>query len=172
MVLCPGVTTGDVTIINSKTKELLPLDSAMKFEIIKPLNSGIGATLNSRNNNITLGYLGTKSVSYTAQLDSPEWTQPVSAKGKITYITSPEKLSLVLGQKQVTLNMATNINANGRIEVPVSVNNSDIRIDELQFSGTAIKLMGDNGYLYCDDVPSAQGIKVVELGLNLSLIHI
>ena len=166
MVLCPGVTTGDVTIINSKTKELLPLDSAMKFEIIKPLNSGIGATLNSRNNNITLGYLGTKSVSYTAQLDSPEWTQPVSAKGKITYITSPEKLSLVLGQKQVTLNMATNINANGRIEVPVSVNNSDIRIDELQFSGTAIKLMGDNGYLYCDDVPSAQGIKAVELGLN------
>ncbi len=166
MVICPGVTTGDVHVINTKTKEQLPLDSAMKFEIIKPLNSGIGATLNSRNDNITLGYLGTKSVSYTAQLDSPEWTQPVSAKGKITYITSPEKLSLILGQKQATLNMATNIAANGEIEIPVSVNSSDIRIDELQFSGTATKLKEDYGYLHYDDVPSAQGIKAIELGLN------
>ncbi len=166
MVICPGVTTGDVHVINTKTKEQLPLDSAMKFEIIKPLNSGIGATLNSRNDNITLGYLGTKSVSYTAQLDSPEWTQPVSAKGKITYITSPEKLSLILGQKQATLNMVTNIAANGEIEIPVSVNSSDIRIDELQFSGTATKLKEDYGYLHYDDVPSAQGIKAIELGLN------
>lgn len=166
MVICPGVTTGDVHVINTKTKEQLPLDSAMKFEIIKPLNSGIGATLNSRNDNITLGYLGTKSVSYTAQLDSPEWTQPVSAKGKITYITSPEKLSLILGQKQATLNMATNIAANGEIEIPVSVNSSDIRIDELQFSGTATKLKEDYGYLHYDEVISAQGIKAVELGLN------
>lgn len=163
MVICPGVTTGDVNVINTKTKEQLLLDSAMKFEIIKPSNSGIGATLNSRTGNITLGYLGTKSVSYTAKLDSPEWTQPVNAKGKITYITSPEKLSLILGQKQVTLNMATNT-ANGLIEIPVSVNNSDIQIEKLHFSGTATKLKEDYGYLYYKDVTSAQGI-TIELGL-------
>jgi len=165
MVVCPGITSGVVNVIDSKTKEQVPLDNTMAFAITKPLNSGMSTALN-RDGSIKVDYLGTKNVSYTAELNSPDWTQPVNAKGKITYVTSPDKLALSLGSKQLTLNMATNITANGTNTIPISVNGSDIGITKLTYGGSAAKLIDTDGYLACDIRPSSQGIRSISLGLN------
>lgn len=165
MVVCPGITSGVVNVINSKTKEQIPLDNTMTFAVTKPLNSGISTTI-SRDGNVDIDYLGTKNVSYTAELNSPDWTQAVNAKGKITYVASPDKLSLSLGSKQLTLNTATNITANGTNTIPISVNGSDIGITKLTYGGSAAKLIDTNGYLVCDYSPSGQGIRSISLGLN------
>lgn len=165
MVVCPGITSGVVNVINSKTKEQVPLDNTMTFAVTKPLNSGISTTI-SRDGNVDIDYLGAKNVSYTAELNSPDWTQAVNAKGKITYVASPDKLSLSLGSKQLTLNMATNITANGTNTIPISVNGSDIGITKLTYGGSAAKLIDTNGYLVCDYSPSGQGIRSISLGLN------
>jgi hypothetical protein len=165
MVVCPGITSGVVNVINSKTKEQVPLDNTMAFAVTKPLNSGMSTALN-RDGSIKVDYLGTKNVSYTAELSSPDWTQSASAKGKITYVTSPDKLALSLGSKQLTLNMATNITANGTNTIPISVNGSDIGITKLTYGGSAAKLIDTDGYLACDIRPSSQGIRSISLGLN------
>lgn len=165
MVVCPGITSGVVNVIDSKTKEQVPLDNTMAFAITKPLNSGMSTAFN-RDGSIKVDYLGTKNVSYTAELNSPDWTQPVNAKGKITYVTSPDKLALSLGSKQLTLNMATNITANGTNTIPISVNGSDIGITKLTYGGSAAKLIDTDGYLACDIRPSSQGIRSISLGLN------
>lgn len=165
MVVCPGITSGVVNVIDSKTKEQVPLDNTMAFAITKPLNSGMSTALN-RDGSIKVDYLGTKNVSYTAELNSPDWTQLVNAKGKITYVTSPDKLALSLGSKQLTLNMATNITANGTNTIPISVNGSDIGITKLTYGGSAAKLIDTDGYLACDIRPSSQGIRSISLGLN------
>lgn len=165
MVVCPGITSGVVNVIDSKTKEQVPLDNTMAFAITKPLNSGMSTALN-RDGSIKVDYLGTKNVSYTAELNSPDWTQSVNAKGKITYVTSPDKLALSLGSKQLTLNMATNITANGTNTIPISVNGSDIGITKLTYGGSAAKLIDTDGYLACDIRPSSQGIRSISLGLN------
>ena len=165
MVVCPGITSGVVNVIDSKTKDQVPLDNTMAFAITKPLNSGMSTALN-RDGSIKVDYLGTKNVSYTAELNSPDWTQSVNAKGKITYVTSPDKLALSLGSKQLTLNMATNITANGTNTIPISVNGSDIGITKLTYGGSAAKLIDTDGYLACDIRPSSQGIRSISLGLN------
>ncbi len=165
MVICPGISSGVVNVINSKTKEQVLLDNAMTFAVTKPLNSGISTTIN-RNGSIAVKYLGTKNVSYTTELKSSNWTQPVNAKGKITYVTSPDKLSLSLGSKQLTLNMATNIKANGTNTIPISVNGSDIGITKLTYGGSAAKLIDIDEYLVCDYRPTSQGIKSISLGLK------
>lgn len=165
MVVCPGITTSVVNVINSKTKEQILLDNTMTVVVTKPLNSNISTTLN-KDGSINVNYLGEKNVSYTAELRCSDWTQPVNAKGKITYVTSPDKLSLSLGSKQLTLNMATNITANGMNTIPISVNGSDIAITKLTYEGSAAKLIDTNGYLVCDIIPSSKGIRNISLGLN------
>lgn len=165
MVICPGISSGVINVINSKTKEQIPLDNTMTLVVTKPQNSGINLTIN-RNGSASVDYLGTKNVSYTTELKSSNWTQAVNVKGKITYVTSPDKLSLSLGSKQLTLNMATNITANGTHTIPIAVNGSDIGITRLTYGGTAAKLIETDEYLACDFRPSSQGIRSISLGLN------
>lgn len=165
MVVCPGISSGVINVINSKTKEQIPLDNTMTLAVTKPQNSGINLTIN-RNGSASVDYLGAKNVSYTTELKSSNWTQAVNPKGKITYVTSPDKLSLSLGSKQLTLNMATNITANGMNTIPISVNGSDIAITKLTYGGSAAKLIDTDKYLACDFRPSSQGIRSISLGLN------
>ena len=75
-------------------------------------------------------------------------------------------MSLSVGSKQLTLNMGTNITANGMNTIPISVNGSDIGITKLTYGGTAAKLIDTDGYLACDFRPTSQGIKSISLGLN------
>jgi len=163
MVVCPGITKGVVNVINSKTKDQILLDNTMTFTVTKP--SGINAKIN-KDGTITVEYLNTKNLSYTTELNCSDWTQPVNVKGKITYVASPDKLSLALGNKQLTLNMDTNITANGMNTISISVNGSDIAITKLTYGGSAAKLIDTDGYLVCDIIPSSKGIRNISLGLN------
>ena len=52
---------------------------------MKPLNSGISSVVN-RNGSVSINYVGAKSISYTAEVKKPDWTQPVNVRGKITYV--------------------------------------------------------------------------------------
>ncbi len=165
MVMCPGVSSGMTNVINSKTKEQVFADNTATFQIMKPLNSGISSVVN-RNGSVSINYVGAKSISYTAEVKKPDWTQPVNVRGKITYVKSPENMSLSVGSKQLTLNMGTNITANGMNTIPISVNGSDIGITKLTYGGTAAKLIDTDGYLACDFRPTSQGIKSISLGLN------
>lgn len=161
LTFCPGISSGTVSVINTKTKEVLALNSSsMTLIMQKPADNAVAAAIN-RNGSVDVSYFGSKSVSYTAALTSSKWTQPVNVSGKITYIKSPEKMALALGSKQLTLNMGTNISANGTNGIAVSVNNSDISVTSITYDGTAKQLI-DAGYLsYAFD---AKGQKI-RLGL-------
>ena len=164
MVTCPGITKGVVNVINSKTKAVIPMDAlSMTFKIFKPADGSVEAEIKKNSGGVTLTYAGTKNLSYTAIVTSSEWTQDVSVKGKVSYIKSPEKLALALGSKQVTLNMATNVTANGMHTIPVAVNGSDIAITKLTYDGTAQPLIDTYGYLNVDFSFKNQSIN---LGLN------
>lgn len=164
MVTCPGITKGVVNVINSKTKAVIPMDAlSMTFKIFKPADGSVEAEIKKNSGGVTLTYAGTKNLSYTAIVTSSEWTQDVSVKGKVSYIKSPEKLALALGSKQVTLNMATNVTANGMHTIPVAVNGSDIAITKLTYDGTAQPLIDTYGYLNVEFSFKNQSIN---LGLN------
>lgn len=162
LTVCPGISSGIVNVVNTKTKEMIPINaSAMTFGIVKPSNSPIGVEIR-RDQSVSMTYAGTKSLSYTAEVSSTDWTQPANAKGKITYVKRPEKMSLALGKKSVILNMGTNIEVNGVHRIPVSVTGSNIAIKDITYDGTAKKLT-DAGYLMYKFNPSDQSIS---LGLN------
>ena len=46
MVVCPGISSGVINVINSKTKEQIPLDNTMTLAVTKPQSSGINLTIN------------------------------------------------------------------------------------------------------------------------------
>ncbi|MBQ2257871.1 MAG: hypothetical protein II247_04240 [Lachnospiraceae bacterium] len=146
LTFCPGISAGTVSVINTKTKEVLTLNSSsMTLIINKPTDNTVNAVIN-RKGGVDISYSGTKSVSYSAALTSSQWTQPVNIPGKITYVKAPEQMSLALGSRQLTLNMGTNIKANGTNSIAVNVNNSDLSIASLTYDGTA-KTLIDAGYL-------------------------
>lgn len=167
MVTCPGITSGTVSVLDSKTKAVIPMKNlSMELNIIKPVSSGISAGI-QRDGKVALGYYGTKNVSYTAEIKNSDWTQPAAAKGKITYVKSPDKMSLALGSRKLTLNMATNRTANGMNTIPVSVNGSNIAIKKLTYAGTAAQLIDTAGYLACEAETNVQGaVNGISLGLN------
>ncbi|MDE7321998.1 MAG: hypothetical protein K2N73_04590 [Lachnospiraceae bacterium] len=164
MVTCPGISKGIVNVINSKTKEAFSVDAApMTFKIVKPTDGSVDAEIKKNSGGVSITYAGTKNLSYTAEVASSEWTQAVNVNGKISYIKSPEKLSLAMGSKQLTLNMATNITANGTNTIPVFVNGSNIAITKLTYDGTAQPLIDTAGYLDFEFKSKDQSIS---LGLN------
>lgn len=146
LTFCPGISAGTVSVINTKTKEALTLNSSsMTLIMQKPADHTVGAVIN-RKGGVDISYSATKNVSYTAALTSSQWTQPVNISGKITYVKAPEQMALALGSKQLTLNMGTNVKANGTNSIAVAVNNSDATITSLSCDGTAKQLI-DTGYL-------------------------
>ncbi len=167
MVTCPGISKGIVNVINSKTKETISMNEVpMTFEIVKPADGSVEAEIKKNNSGVSLTYAGTKNLSYTAKVASSEWTQAVNVNGKVSYIKSPDKLSLALGSKQLTLNMATNITANGTNTIPVSVSGSNTAITKMTYDGTAKQLIETAGYLDFEFKSKDQSI---HLGLNAGM---
>lgn len=159
LTFCPGIASGTVNVINAKTKEALALNSSsMTLVMQKPTDNTVSAVIN-RKGGVDISYSGTKSVSYTAALASSQWTQPVNVSGKITYVKAPEQMVLALGSKQLTLNMGTNIKANGTNNIAVSVNNSDVTVTSLSYDGTAKPLI-DAGYLSYEFDAKGQALRL------------
>jgi len=161
LTVCPGMSSGTVNVVNKKTKEKLVLDSATTQLSMPKTVNGLNIPSVNAKGGMDISYVGTKSVSYTVALRNKEWTQPVSIKGKITYVKAPELLKLVLGSKQLTLNMGTNITDHGANSIPVSVSGNDVSITELTYDGTAKQLIDFGGLSYKFDAKK----QTINLGL-------
>ena len=155
--VCPGMSSGIVNVADAKTKERV---SITDLTMSKPV-AGLAMPTMDGNGGIKMFYNGSKSASYTVSVRSKEWTQAVDVKGKIVYVKSPDKLPLVLGSKQLTLNMMTNTTDNGVISIPVSVGGIDIPIADLECGGTAKTLIDSGVLLYKFDAKA----KNISLGL-------
>ena len=161
IAVCPNMIEGMVNVVDTKTKENLILNSkTTELTMPQPVNSLTVPTINS-DGSMSLSYYGNKSISYIVAIRNREWTQPVNAKGKITYVKSPELLKLAIGKKQLTLNVGTNISDHGENSIPVSVSGNSIPIAELFYDGTAKSLIDNKVLSYKYDSRN----QTIKLGL-------
>lgn len=174
LTVCPGMKQGNVNVLDSKTKEKIKLNSRTTDITMPKIVNGMTKPIINEDGSMNILYEESKNASYTIEIRQQEWTQSVTAKGKITYVKAPEQLSLTLGQKQLTLNTAVKTNSLGTnsISVPLSVSGNSARITALDFDGTARKLIDGEvvkgnligkDVLYCKFDTSKQ---VLKLGLN------
>ena len=154
LTLCPGITKGSVNVLNSKTKE--PITSA-SVAVSKYVSGLDVSTIIDSDGGMDILYTGSKNASYAVDIRAQNWTQSVTAKGKIKYVKSPEQLSLALGQKQLTLNTAvkadpsiiqrkslSSITKEEREKIsfiPLSIGGGDIQIEDIDYDGTAAELI-------------------------------
>lgn len=164
LTVCPGMTSGRANVIDSKTKKTIALDSATtQLTLQKPID-GLATPIVNTSRSMDISYYGTKNASYTVLVRDRNWTQSVAAKGKISYVKSPEQLSLVLGKKQVILNMGTIAKDNvvSNVSVPVSISGNDVQITSMRIDGTAQTLIDSGALSYRFD-PKKQ---MINLGLG------
>ncbi len=163
LTVCPGMTSGRVNVINAKTKEKIALDSATtQITLQKPID-GLATPTANASRGMDISYYGTKSASYTVLVRDKNWTQPVAAKGKISYVKSPEQLSLVLGSKQLILNTGTIAKDNvvSNVSMPVSISGNDVQITNMRIDGTARTLIDGGALSYRFDLKK----QTINLGL-------
>ncbi len=162
LTICPGMISGAVDVVDAKTKKKLVLKSAsMQLTMPKSVNGLEKPSINAQGG-MSITYYGGKSTSYTVALQNNEWTQDVDIKGKINYVKSPDKLTLALGSRQLTLNMGTNMKDHGINRIPVSVSGNDVKIIRMTYDGTAKALIDDKRVLYYEFSTKRQAI---DLGL-------
>lgn len=162
LTVCPGMASGVVNVVDTKTKEKLTLKSAtMGLTMSKPVD-GLTVPVINAGGGMDVIYFGNKNAAYAVALTNRDWTQPVDVKGKITYVKAPELLTLALGSKQLTLNMGTNIRDHGINSIPVSVSGNAVRITDIVYNGTAQQLI-DKGVL-------SYGFDAKKQTINLGLV--
>lgn len=161
LMTCPGIQTGAVSVLDTKTKEKFVLSNSKMKADMSVVSAGVSAPSINSAGGIDISYYGNKNTSYAISLTSDDWTQAIELKGKIKYLKSPELLVPELGNKQVTLNLATNIEDNGAVTVPISVGGNNIRITDIEYAGNAKELIENKLLSYEFDVKK----QVIKIGL-------
>lgn len=135
-------------LTDAGTKKEMPLSSTCK---VSSLTDGVTAERSS--GRISLLYSGEKNKSYKLLVSDENWTQDLTLSGKISVVKS---LSTLLDAKKISLNMAHNIQKNGRVLLKVSAKNSTISVTGAEWEAADKKAQAliDSNYLSIKYNPS------------------
>lgn len=145
ITLMPGMNTSITEIVDTKTKDIYELESWESIRVISDNSKTNDVTAAKVNNTVAITYDGNKNVTYTAELISEKWTQPLKMSGKVTVAKTQ---NMVLSSSKIILNTAHNIQQNGSVAIDVALKNNDTAIKKISYTiDQKNEKLFRNGYL-------------------------